>query len=89
MNRRLKNNGFSLTEVLLAAGILVIGFMLIAGTLPVGIKLTAIGTERTIGAVAADEAEALAARFEARGVSAARIGEVSGPGPGRIVCRRD
>ena len=56
MNRRLKNKGFSLTEVLLAAGILVIGFMLIAGTLPVGIKLTAMGTERTIGAVAADEA---------------------------------
>ncbi|MCD6392291.1 MAG: hypothetical protein J7M40_02155 [Planctomycetes bacterium] len=56
MNRRLKNKGFSLTEVLLAAGILVIGFMLIAGTLPVGIKLTAMGTERTIGAVATDEA---------------------------------
>lgn len=56
MNRRLKSKGFSLTEVLLAAGILMIGFMLIAGTLPVGIKLTAMGTERTIGAVAADEA---------------------------------
>ena len=56
MNRRLKSKGFSLTEVLFAAGILVIGFMLIAGTLPVGIKLTAMGTERTIGAVAADEA---------------------------------
>ncbi len=56
MNRRPGHKGFSLTEVLFAAGILVIGFMLIAGTLPVGIKLTAMGTERTIGAVAADEA---------------------------------
>ena len=56
MNRRLNNKGFSLTEVLLAAGILAIGFMMIAGTLPVGVKLTAMGTERTIGAVAADEA---------------------------------
>lgn len=66
MNRRLKNKGFSLTEVLLAAGILVIGFMLIAGTLPVGIKLTAIGTERTIGATAADEAFAKVQLFGLR-----------------------
>lgn len=56
MNRRLKNNGFSLTEVLLAAGILTVGFIMIAGVLPVGVKLTAMSTERTIGAVAADEA---------------------------------
>ena len=40
-------------------------------------------------AVEAAQAEALAARFGARGVTAARIGEVSGPGTGRIVCRRD
>ena len=66
MNRRLKNKGFSLTEVLLAAGILVIGFTLIAGTLPVGIKLTAMGTERTIGAVAADEAFAKVQLFGLR-----------------------
>ena len=56
MNRRLKNNGFSLTEVLLAAGILTIGFVLIAGVLPVGVKLTSMSTERTIAAVVADEA---------------------------------
>ncbi len=66
MNRRLKTKGFSLTEVLLAAGILVIGFMLIAGTLPVGVKLTAMGTERTIGAVAADEAFAKVQLFGLR-----------------------
>jgi len=45
-----------LTEVLIATGILTVGFVLIAGTFPVGIKLTALATERTIGAVAADEA---------------------------------
>jgi len=50
----------------LAAGILVIGFMLIAGTLPVGVKLTAMGTERTIGAVAADEAFAKVRLFGLR-----------------------
>lgn len=56
MFRRFKNNGFSLTEVLLAAGILAIGFMLVATTFPVGIKLTMVATERTIAAVATDEA---------------------------------
>ncbi len=50
----------------MAAGILVIGFMMIAGTLPVGIKLTAMGTERTIGAVAADEAFAKVQLFGVR-----------------------
>ena len=56
MARRFGNDGFSLTEVLIATGILTVGFVLIAGTFPVGIKLTAVATERTIGAVAADEA---------------------------------
>jgi prepilin-type N-terminal cleavage/methylation domain-containing protein len=56
MLRRIKNNGFSLTEVLLAAGILAVGFMLVATTFPVGIKLTTVATERTISAAAADEA---------------------------------
>jgi hypothetical protein len=56
MNRRVRHDGFSLTEVLLAAGILLIGFLLICGTLPVGVHLTAKGTERTIAAVVADEA---------------------------------
>ncbi|MBE0536358.1 MAG: hypothetical protein IH624_11870 [Phycisphaerae bacterium] len=56
MKRPLRHHGFSLTEVLLAAGILMIGFLMICGTLPVGIHLTAQGTERTIAAVVADEA---------------------------------
>ncbi len=57
MSRRLKK-AFSLTEVLMAAGILAIGFMLIAMIFPVGIKLTASATEKTIGTIAAKEAEA-------------------------------
>jgi prepilin-type N-terminal cleavage/methylation domain-containing protein len=56
MLRKFKDSGFSLTEVLLAAGILAIGFMLVATTFPVGIKLTTVATERTIAAVATDEA---------------------------------
>jgi len=58
MNRRVRHNGFSLTEVLLATGILTVGFLFVAGTFPVGMKLTANATERTIGSIAADEAVA-------------------------------
>ena len=50
------NNGFSLTEVLLAVGIIAVGMLFIAGVFPVGIHLTTIATERTIAAVVADEA---------------------------------
>ncbi|MCK4960320.1 MAG: prepilin-type N-terminal cleavage/methylation domain-containing protein [Planctomycetes bacterium] len=53
---RCRNSGFSLTEVLISAGILAVGFMLIATVFPVGIHLTALSTERNIGATAADEA---------------------------------
>ena len=56
MSNRLQNNGFSLTEVLMAAGILAIGFAFIAGMFPVGVKLTAIATEQTIAPIVADEA---------------------------------
>lgn len=48
--------GFSLIEAMLATGILGVGLVLIAMVFPVGIKLTSITTERTIGAIAADEA---------------------------------
>jgi len=58
MSNRLQNNGFSLTEVLMAAGILTIGFAFIAGMFPVGVKLTAIATEQTIAPIVADEATA-------------------------------
>jgi len=56
MNYELTKNGFSLTEVLLAVATLAIGMLFIAGTFLVGIHFSTIATERTIAAVAADEA---------------------------------
>ena len=50
------NDGFSLTETLLAVGVLAVGMIFIAGVFPVGIYFTTIATERTIAAVVADEA---------------------------------
>ncbi len=50
------NRGFSLTEVLLAVGILAVGMIFIAGVFPAAIHFTTIATERTIAAIAADEA---------------------------------
>jgi prepilin-type N-terminal cleavage/methylation domain-containing protein len=51
-----KHNGFSLTEVLMAVGILSVGMMLIATMFPVGIYLTTVASERTMAAIVADEA---------------------------------
>ena len=56
MNNELKNSGFSLTEVLIAVGILSVGMVFVAGVFPAGIYLATVATERTIAAVAADEA---------------------------------
>lgn len=56
MARLCKNGGFSLTEVLLSVGILAVGMIFIAGVFPVAIHFTTIATERSIAAVAADEA---------------------------------
>jgi len=56
MNNKQKHRGFSLTEILIAVGILAVGMIFIAGVFPAGIYLTTIATERTIAAVAADEA---------------------------------
>ncbi len=52
----MKHNGFSLTEVLMAVGILSVGMMLIATMFPVGIYLTTVATERTMAAIVANEA---------------------------------
>jgi len=41
---------------MISAGILAVGFVLIAGSFSVGTKLTAVATERTIGLAAAEEA---------------------------------
>ncbi|UCG57855.1 MAG: hypothetical protein JSU70_23690 [Phycisphaerales bacterium] len=51
-----RHSGFSLTETLLAIGTLAIGMLFIGGTFLAGIHFTTIATERTIAAVAADEA---------------------------------
>src|SRR4030042_3058651 len=51
-----RHNGFSLTEVLMAVGILSMGMMLIATMFPVGIYLTTVATERTMAAIVYDEA---------------------------------
>lgn len=56
MSYKKQNKAFTLTEVLISAGILAIGFMIIAMAFPVGVKLTSLATERTIGTVATQEA---------------------------------
>ena len=56
MKKRRKNDGFSLTEVLLSVGILTVGLVFVAGVFPVGIHFATIGTERTIAAIVTDEA---------------------------------
>lgn len=56
MNYKLRNSGFSLTEVLIAIGILAVGMVFVAGAFPAGIYLTTVATERTIAAVATEEA---------------------------------
>jgi hypothetical protein len=51
-----QEDGFSLTETLLAVGTLAVGMLFVAGSFLTGIYFTTVSTERTIAAVAADEA---------------------------------
>jgi len=65
MSGRSLQKGFSLSEVLLAAGILAIGFMLIAAIFPVGVRLTTISAERTISSIVLKEARSKLNLFQA------------------------
>jgi prepilin-type N-terminal cleavage/methylation domain-containing protein len=56
IDNRQSERGFSLTEVLIAIGLLAVGMLFIAGSFPVSIHLTTVATERTIAATVADEA---------------------------------
>ena len=51
-----RQSGFSLMETLLAVGTLAIGLLFVGGTFLAGIYFTTVSTERTIAAVAANEA---------------------------------
>jgi prepilin-type N-terminal cleavage/methylation domain-containing protein len=53
---RVSRAGFSLTEVLIAVGLLAMGMLFIAGAFPVSIHFTTVATERTIAPIVADEA---------------------------------
>ena len=56
IEHRASRHGFSLTEVLMAVGILAVGMLFIAGVFPVSIYFTTVTTERTIAPIVADEA---------------------------------
>ncbi len=56
MMTRPQHRGFSLTEVLMAVATLAIGMIFIGGTFFTGVHFATLSTERTIAAVAADEA---------------------------------
>ena len=56
MKTRTRHAGFSLTEVLIALGTMAIGMIFVGGVFPTAIYLTTVASERTIAAIAADEA---------------------------------
>jgi prepilin-type N-terminal cleavage/methylation domain-containing protein len=70
IGNRQSARGFSLTEVLLAVGILAVGMLFIAGVFPVSILFTTVATERTIAATVADEAFA---KIKLYGISDANV----------------
>ncbi len=53
---KIKNNAFSLTEVLMAVGILSVGIMLVATMFPAAIYLTTVASEKTMASIVADQA---------------------------------
>jgi len=56
MNRRRRQNGFSIAEILIAVGILTVAMLFIAGVFPVGIRFMQVSADRTTAAFVASEA---------------------------------
>lgn len=81
IKRAKKNAGFSLTEVLIAAGILAVGFMMLLTLFPLGLQLTAKQTENTMGYLAARQTFTNARLILNDGVSKAPMIPVSGAQP--------
>ena len=71
--------GFSLTEVLIAIGILAVGMLFIAGAFPVSIHFTTVATERTIAPIVADEAFAKIKLYGISYISTAPYAEFAYP----------
>jgi prepilin-type N-terminal cleavage/methylation domain-containing protein len=84
VKRNSRKSGFSLTEMLIAMGIMAIGLVMVATVFPVGVKLTSLASERAIGAVVADEAFAKIQLYGVRDFqywSAARVVNPANPNP--------
>lgn len=73
MKIKTKHNGFSLTEVLMAVGILTVGMLMVAMMFPLGIHLTTVSVERTMAAIVTDEAFA---KIQLRGINIAVLSGV-------------
>lgn len=76
MTRSKRQPGFSLTEVLLATGVLAIGFVLIATIFPAGIKLTAMAAEKTLAPAMSDEARAAVRLYDLNAEKLPSSGEI-------------
>jgi prepilin-type N-terminal cleavage/methylation domain-containing protein len=68
-----KNNGFSLTEVLMAVGILSVGIMLVATMFPVALYLTTVASEKTMASIVADQAFAKMRLYGIKGMKETTI----------------
>jgi prepilin-type N-terminal cleavage/methylation domain-containing protein len=76
MKSVMKNSGFSLTEVLMAAGILCVGIMLVATMFPAALYLTTVASEKTMAAIVADEAFA---KIQIYGIKNVPVNDPNGP----------
>lgn len=67
MDKCKRQSGFSLTEVLLAVGVLAVGMMVVAGVYPTALYFATLSTEKTIASAAADEAFAKIRLYDVNG----------------------